>query len=105
MGYSYVAPHGTVSTPYPGGVNTDLNYSSIEYGAIGSIAYYFNRYVGGQVEYVNHPNGANDGASTTQAGIIFRYPAEGMTWFAHGLAGGSSRPTTSTGMPISVRKP
>jgi outer membrane protein OmpA-like peptidoglycan-associated protein len=90
MGYSYVAPHGTVSTvPDPGGLAPiNLNYSSIEYGAIGSVAYYFNRYVGGQVEYANHPNGANDGAQTAQAGIIFRYPAEGMTWFAHGLAGG-----------------
>jgi len=26
----------------------------------------------------NHPNGANDGAQTAQAGIIFRYPTEGM---------------------------
>jgi outer membrane protein OmpA-like peptidoglycan-associated protein len=89
MGYSFVAPHGTVSTPEAGGVNTDLNYSSITYGAIGSFAYYFNRYVGGQVEYANHPNGANDGAQTASAGIIFRYPTdEGMTVFAHGLAGG-----------------
>ncbi len=88
MGYSYVAPHGTVSTPEPGGVNTDLNYSAITYGAIGSVAYYFNRYAGAQVEYANHPNGNNDGAQTAQAGLIFRYPQEGMTWFAHGLAGG-----------------
>jgi outer membrane protein OmpA-like peptidoglycan-associated protein len=72
----------------PDGTTTDVNYSSITYGAIGSVAYYFNRYVGGQIEYANHPNGANDGAQTAQAGIIFRYPAEGMTWFAHGLAGG-----------------
>ncbi|MFP5227966.1 MAG: hypothetical protein ACLGXA_10075, partial [Acidobacteriota bacterium] len=57
MGYSYVAPHGTVSTPEPNGVNTDLNYSAITYGAIGSVSYYFNRYVGGQFEYANHPNG------------------------------------------------
>jgi len=88
MGYSYVAPHGTVSTPEANGVNTDLNYSSIDYGAIGSVSYYFNRYIGGQVEYANHPNGANDGAQTAQGGIVFRYPAEGLTWFAHGLAGG-----------------
>jgi len=88
MGYSYIAPHGTVSTPEPSGVNTDLNYSSINYGAIGSFAYYFNRYVGGQVEYANHPNGENDGAQTASAGIIFRYPTEGMSVFVHGLAGG-----------------
>ncbi|MGC2297534.1 MAG: hypothetical protein WA476_01950 [Acidobacteriaceae bacterium] len=88
MGYSYIAPHGTVSTPEANGVNNDLDYSAINYGAIGSYAYYFNRYVGGQVEYANHPNGANDGAQTAQAGIIFRYPTEGMSVFVHGLAGG-----------------
>jgi len=88
MGYSYVAPHGTVSTPEPGGPNTNLNYSSINYGAIGSFAYYFNRYVGGQMEYANHPNGANDGAQTASAGIIFRYPTDDMAVFVHALAGG-----------------
>jgi hypothetical protein len=87
-GYSYVAPHGTVDTPEPGGTDKALDYSAINYGAIGSFAYYFNRYVGGQVEYANHPNGANDGAQTAQAGIIFRYPTEGMAVFVHGLAGG-----------------
>ena len=88
MGYSYIAPHGTVATPMPNGVSNSLNYSSINAGAIGSVAYYFNRYVGGQIEYANHPDGVNDGAQTASAGIIFRYPTEGMTWFAHGLAGG-----------------
>jgi outer membrane protein OmpA-like peptidoglycan-associated protein len=88
MGYSYVAPHGTVSTPEPNGVNTNLDYSAINEGAIGSFAYYFNRYVGGQIEYANHPNGANDGAQTASAGIIFRYPTEGMSVFVHALGGG-----------------
>jgi outer membrane protein OmpA-like peptidoglycan-associated protein len=87
MGYSYIAPHGTVSTTMPDGSISNLNYSSIDYGAIGSFAYYFNRYVGGQIEYANHPNGANDGISTAQGGIIFRYPTEGMSVFVHGLAG------------------
>jgi outer membrane protein OmpA-like peptidoglycan-associated protein len=86
-GYSYIAPHGTVATPMPG-ATIDLHYSSINEGAIGSIAYYFNRYVGGQVEYANHPNGANDGLQTASGGIIFRYPTEGMAVFVHGLAGG-----------------
>jgi outer membrane protein OmpA-like peptidoglycan-associated protein len=88
MGYSYVAPHGTVSTPEPGGTTTNLDYSSINVGAIGSFAYYFNRYVGGQVEYANHPDGENDGAQTASAGIIFRYPTGGMAPFVHALAGG-----------------
>jgi outer membrane protein OmpA-like peptidoglycan-associated protein len=89
MGYSYLAPHGTVNTTVPNGTTYSVNYGAINYGAIGSIAYYFNRYVGGQIEYANHPNGTNDGVSTAQAGIIFRYPTEGMTFFVHGLAGGA----------------
>lgn len=89
MGYSYLAPHGTVTTTLPAGGSFADNYSSINEGAIGSFAYYFNRYVGGQVEYANHPDGANDGISTAQAGVIFRYPAEGMSVFVHGLAGGA----------------
>ena len=88
MGYSYVAPHGTVATPEPGATTTDLDYSSINVGAIGSFAYYFNRYVGGQIEYANHPDGENDGAQTASAGIIFRYPTGGMAPFVHALAGG-----------------
>ncbi len=87
LGYSYLAPHGTVTTPMGGGTTFSDSYSSINYGAIGSFAYYFNRYVGGQVEYANHPDGQNDGAQDFGLGLIFRYPMEGMTPFAHALAG------------------
>ena len=88
LGYSYAAPKGSVTTPQADGTTFSDNYSSINYGAIGSVAYYFNKYVGGQFEFADHPDGANDGAQTAQAGIIFRYPVEGMTPFVHGLAGG-----------------
>jgi outer membrane protein OmpA-like peptidoglycan-associated protein len=87
-GYSYLAPHGSVNTMEPNGT-VNQSYSSVNFGAIGSFAYYFNRYVGGQVEYANHPNGANDGFQTAQAGIIFRHPTGEMTLFVHGLAGGA----------------
>jgi outer membrane protein OmpA-like peptidoglycan-associated protein len=87
MGYSYLGPHGTVETTLRDGSIHSDNYSSIDLGAIGSFSYYFNRYVGGQIEYANGPNGRNDGISTAQGGIIFRYPAAGMTPFVHGLAG------------------
>ncbi|RXS94299.1 hypothetical protein ESZ00_14455 [Silvibacterium dinghuense] len=87
-GYSYLAPKGTVQTPQLDGTTFSDSYSSIDYGAIISGAYYFNKYVGGQVEYANHPDGNNDGAQTAQAGIIFRFPLQGMTPFVHGLAGG-----------------
>ena len=86
-GYSYIAPHGTVATPEAGGTFTDLDYSSINLGAIGSFAYYLNRYAGAQIEYANHPNGMNDGAQTVQGGVIFRYPTEGMAVFVHALGG------------------
>jgi hypothetical protein len=88
-GYSYWAPHGTLTVPGGSaiGVNGPVSYSSINYGAIGSVAYYFNRYVGGQIEYANHPDGNNDGASSGQMGLIFRYPTAEITPFVHGLAG------------------
>jgi outer membrane protein OmpA-like peptidoglycan-associated protein len=89
LGYSYLAPHASVTTQLPTGGSLTNNYSAINEGAIGSFAYYFNRYVGGQIEYANHPDGNNDGISTAQAGIIFRYPTEGMSVFVHGLAGGA----------------
>jgi outer membrane protein OmpA-like peptidoglycan-associated protein len=88
LGYSYLAPHGSVTTNLPTGPVTN-NYSSINEGAIGSFAYYFNRYVGGQFEVPVHPDGNNDGIGSGSLGIIFRYPTEGMTPFVHGLVGGA----------------
>ena len=86
LGFSYDSPHGSVTTDFHGTPVTQ-SYSSINEGAIGSYAYYFNRYVGGQVEIAVHPDGNNDGLGTGSAGIIFRYPSEGMTPFVHALAG------------------
>jgi hypothetical protein len=61
-------------------------------------AYYFNRFVGVQAEWGLHEwgvassNGSNigtkgndDGFTTFGGGLIFRYPAENITYFAHGL--------------------
>ncbi len=56
----------------------------INLGAIGSGAYYFKEYFGGEVIYVNHPDGANDGMSSISAGPIARLPMENFTLFAHG---------------------
>jgi outer membrane protein OmpA-like peptidoglycan-associated protein len=88
-GYSYLAPHGSVTIP--GGANVGLpgpvSYSSIDYGAIGSGTYYFNRFLGAQVEYSNHPDGRNDGASVASAGLVARYPTEDITPFVHAEAG------------------
>jgi len=89
LGYSYLAPHGSLTVPSGAniGVTGPVSYSSINYGAIGSFNYFFNRYVGGQVEYANHPDGNNDGASTGQLGMIFRYPTAEITPFVHADAG------------------
>jgi hypothetical protein len=92
LGYSYLAPHGSVTIPGGNlvGITGPVTYSSIDYGAIGSGTYYFNRYVGGQIEYSNHPDGNNDGASVASGGIVFRYPTEDVTPFVH-FEGGAVR--------------
>ncbi len=90
-GYSYLAPHGIVTTnsaitgqPYP------VNYRSADEGAIGSVAYFFNKYVGGVVEYADHSLGKNDSFRDAAAGLIVRYPSSyGVTPFAHAMAGAS----------------
>jgi len=79
-GYSYFGSHGRVM---PQGIP----YSSIDEGAIGSGAYYFTKYVGGEFIYANHPNGVNDGVSSASLGLIGRLPMENFTLFAHGLVG------------------
>jgi hypothetical protein len=66
-----------------------LPYSSINEGAIGSGAYYFNKYFGGEIIYTNHPSGVNDGMSGISGGLIARLPMDDFTLFAHGLVGGA----------------
>jgi hypothetical protein len=96
-GYSYLAPHGTE------GVVSPLNAQSINYGSILSVARYFNKYVGVQLEADEHiPNQsaysyppcgdcgstwADDDFEGGGAGLIFRFPAADMTPFVHGLVG------------------
>ena len=92
LGYSYLAPHGSVTIPGGNfvGINGPVTYSAIDYGAIGSGTYYFNRYVGAQAEVSVHPDGNNDGATVTSGGIVFRYPTEDITPFVH-FEGGAVR--------------
>src|SRR4051812_14064266 len=54
MGYSYYGAHGQVKP-------ANIRYSSIDEGAMLSGAYYFNKYVGGEVVAGFHPDGQNDG--------------------------------------------
>ncbi len=89
LGYSYLAPHGTVTTVSPAtGLPYPVRYGSVDEGAVGSVAYYFNRYVGGTVEYADHTLGKNDGFRDLTAGLIARYPSSiGVTPFVHAMAG------------------
>ena len=87
-GYSYYAPHDTVTTTDGTGAAYPVRYGSVDYGAIGSVAYFFNRYVGGVVEYADHTLGKNDGFRDLATGLIFRYPTDmGVTPFVHAMAG------------------
>jgi hypothetical protein len=95
-GYSYLAPHGTVQVIQPSTLITEpVDYKAVNVGGIGSVAYYFNRYVGAQVEVAEHEWGGsgstenNDGFITASAGMIFRYPTHDITPFAHFMAGGA----------------
>lgn len=96
-GYSYLAPHGTE------GVTSPLPAQSINYGSILSVARYFNKYAGVQLEADEHiPNQsansyppcgdcgstwADDDFEGGGAGLIVRFPAADMTPFVHGLIG------------------
>ena len=59
-------------------------------GAIGSGAYYFNKYVGGEVIFASHPDGKNDGLySASRLVRSSALPMQNFTLFAHGLVGGA----------------
>jgi hypothetical protein len=81
LGYSYFGAHGVVKPSY-------LPFSSVDEGAVASGAYYFNKYVGGELLMFDNPNGQNDGLVGGYAGPIFRAPMQNFTLFAHGLVGG-----------------
>ena len=81
LGYSYLAPHDTVN---------GQPYSDVDLGAIGSGAYYFNKYLGGEVSMASHPDGPGDGFTTLNAGPIVRVPGSifgDVTPFLHALVG------------------
>jgi len=92
-GYSYLAPHGTVG---------NAQATSDNYGSDYSVARYFTKYVGAQVEATDHLTNENQyypGCSSCGrtwsdvdfvgggAGLIFRFPTADVTPFVHGLVG------------------
>jgi hypothetical protein len=82
VGYSYFGSAGGSVKP-----SGDL-YSSVDLGAVGSGAYYFNKYAGAELLTFINPNGQNDGFYAGYAGPIFRLPLDHYTLFAHALVGG-----------------
>ena len=79
-GYSFLAPHGNIQ---------GNSYSKVPAGAVGSGAYYFNKFLGGEVGGDFHPDGSGDGFTTLAVGPIVRYPKDRLTPFAHFLVGGA----------------
>jgi hypothetical protein len=95
-GYSYFGAHGALQ---PAGIP----YSSIDLGAIGSGAYYFNRYFGAEAIYTNHTTstgGNNDGMQGASLGPIARLPMDHFTLFAHGLVGGARLGGPNSEVPL-----
>jgi outer membrane protein OmpA-like peptidoglycan-associated protein len=99
LGYSYLAPQGTVTWVGRGGGTHTNTFTAINYGSIYSAARYFDKYVGAQLEVDEHivneyPSGAVNGSTSSyddfsggSAGLIFRYPSDNVTLFAHALVG------------------
>ncbi len=80
-GYSYFHPYNTSI----GG----FEYQPIKKGAVVSVAGYFNRVLGVQVEGGLHPDGPNDCVYTAQAGPIARFQHGRFIPFVHALGGGA----------------
>ena len=101
LGYSYLAPHGTVDTHFTGGTPISADYDAVNVGGLFSGSYFFNKNVGVQAEYGLHEwgtqkagsnigtHGNDDGFQTFQGGLIVRFPAGNITPFIHALAGGA----------------
>jgi hypothetical protein len=102
VGYSYLAPKGTVTTINPANQPVTGSYDSINLGGVGSYAYYFNQHVGLQAEVGVHEwggqnsrstpigsEGNDDGFTTVAGGLITRFQLADITPFLHALVGGA----------------
>jgi hypothetical protein len=101
VGYSYLAPKGTVQVQQANGSIEPRSYDAVNVGEIASASYFFNRYFGVQAEVGVHEygenkpgstvgtEGNNDGFLTGSAGLVARYPTSDITPFVHALVGGA----------------
>jgi outer membrane protein OmpA-like peptidoglycan-associated protein len=92
-GYSYLAPKGTVNVLQTDGVTVlPQTYKSMDQGLLLSGTYFFNKYVGAQVESGLHDvwknsSSSNGGAYTLSGGLLARFPTADITPFIHGMVG------------------
>jgi outer membrane protein OmpA-like peptidoglycan-associated protein len=89
VGYSYLSPN-VASDGFDNFGNRAINY-----GAIGSVSRYFNKYVGVQFEGDFHNDYNEDRPNNTDfaggsGGLILRYPTANFTPFVHARVGGES---------------
>jgi hypothetical protein len=96
LGYSYLSPHGDVNvlTSSTSTATTPIGWTSANWGMNESVARYFNKYMGWQVDSGQHAlwtddSSSNDGFFTIQTGPILRYPTGSFTPFLHALLGGA----------------
>lgn len=90
-GYSYLNPRDTVQVIMPNGTIAPFDFTSSKQGAIASGTYFFNKYVGAQIETATHSQwennypSNNDAFFTVGGGLEFRDPMQHVTPFVHGL--------------------
>ncbi len=99
MGYSFLAPFGTVNTVKPDANLTPVSasYDAVPVGGLFSAEFYLNDHVGIVGEFGEHEfgiqccagsvgtKGDNDGFLTLGGGIVLRYPKGKRTVFFHAL--------------------
>ncbi|MGP8251995.1 MAG: hypothetical protein ACLQHF_08175 [Terracidiphilus sp.] len=97
VGYSYLAPSGTVSTTIGSGTPVTASYDAVNVGGIFSGAYFFNKNIGVQAELAVHQwggpvagtnigtRGNDDSFVTLGGGLIARFPTGNITPFVHAL--------------------
>jgi len=103
LGYSYLRPSDTVNGTLSDGTVLGTPIKAEKVGTVESVARYFNRNVGWEINAGQHDayrdtdtsagntGDSNTGLYTVQTGPIFRYPlAHGVIPWGHALVGGAS---------------
>jgi outer membrane protein OmpA-like peptidoglycan-associated protein len=97
-GYSYfgtksqITSAGTQYTSAGVQINNNVSYTGVQYasineGVVGGAAYFVSPHIGGEVSFIDNPDGPNDGAQGVYAGPILRAKTPGITYFTHGGIG------------------